>query len=217
MDTVTVAQGQEFIPLWELLLKGGWVMIPLALLALIAVYVFFERLFVIQTASKMDPTFLNNVKDLVYQGNVDGAITLCKNTDTPLARILEKGLKRLGKPIKHIEAAIENAAKLEIARIEKNLSTLATISGAAPMLGFLGTVTGMIQAFFKISTAGQNVDPAMLAGGIYEALITTATGLAIGIISYVGYNFLVSRIESIVYHIELYAMDFLDMLQEPVK
>ena len=217
MDTTAVTQGQEFIPLWELLLKGGWVMIPLALLAVLTIYVFFERFFVIRATARIDPTFLNNIKDLIYHGNIDGAITLCRNTDTPIARILEKGLRRLGKPIQQIEAAIENAAKLEVARLEKNLAVLATISGAAPMLGFLGTVTGMIQAFFKISTAGQNVDPAMLAGGIYEALITTATGLAIGIMAYVGYNYLVTKIENIVYEMELQLMEFLDMLQEPLK
>ncbi len=215
-DTVAVQTGAaEGIQLWELLLKGGWVMIPLAALSLLAIYLFIERWIVIRRASKTDPSFFANIRDLIYQGNIEGALTLCRNHSSPIARILEKGLARLGKSLKNIEVAIENAGKLEVARLEKNLAGLATISGAAPMLGFLGTVTGMIRAFHKLHVAGQRVDPSMLAGGIYEALITTAAGLAIGIVAYVAYNYLVVRIEHIVYQMEVTAVDFLDMLQEP--
>lgn len=192
-------------------------MIPLAVLSLLAIYLFVERWIVIGRASRVDPSFLANIRDLIHQGNVEGALTLCRNHPSPIARILEKGIQRLGKPIKNIEVAIENAGKLEVARLERNLAGLATISGAAPMLGFLGTVTGMIRAFYTLHVAGQSVDPSMLAGGIYEALITTATGLLIGLIAYIGYNYLVVKIEHIVYQMEVTAVDFLDMVQEPPR
>lgn len=186
----------------------------LLVLSIIAVAIFVERWFTIKKAGRVDENFINNIRAAVTAGNIEGAKALCKTTDTPVARMVEKGLQRIGKPLRDIDAAIENVGNLEVFKLEKNLSTLASIAGAAPMIGFFGTVTGMILAFYTMATE-QNVTPDVLAGGIYQALITTAFGLLIGIVSFVGYNLLVASVEKVVFKMERVTMDFMDLLQEP--
>ncbi len=186
----------------------------LLFLAVIATVIFFERYATIKQAGRIDENFINNIRANVSSGNIAGAKALCQSTDSPVARMVEKGLQRIGKPLRDIDAAIENVGNLEIFRLEKNLSTLASIAGAAPMIGFFGTVTGMIAAFQKMATE-KNVAPDQLAEGIYQALITTAGGLFIGIIAFVGYNVLVSSVEKVVYKMERTTVDFMDLLQEP--
>ena len=183
-------------------------------LAVIATVIFIERYATIKQAGRVDENFINNIRANVSSGNIAGAKALCQSTDSPVARMVEKGLQRIGKPLRDIDAAIENVGNLEIFRLEKNLSTLASIAGAAPMIGFFGTVTGMIAAFQKMATE-KNVAPDQLAEGIYQALITTAGGLFIGILAFVGYNILVSSVEKVVYKMERTTVDFMDLLQEP--
>ena len=202
----------------DLIVQGGPIGIVIVAILLIlsvaAVYIFVERWLTISNAGKVDDSFINNIRASVASNNFEGAKGLCRNTDTPVARMVEKGLMRIGKPLKDIDAAIENVGNLEVFKLEKNLSTLASISGAAPMIGFLGTVTGMILAFYKMASE-QNVTPDVLAGGIYQALITTALGLIIGIFSFVGYNLLVAKVEKVVYQMERSTLEFMDLLQEP--
>lgn len=206
------------LSLWELYKLGGWLfMIPLTVLSVLAVYVFIERYIAITTASKIDKTFMDQIQTYMLRGDIQLATNLCQQQNTPIARMVEKGIKRLGKPLRSIEVAIENEGKLELMKLEKNLAILATVSGVAPMIGFLGTVTGMITAFYQISNAGSTVDPSMLAGGIYQALITTAAGLIIGIPAYIGYNFLVNMVEKVVFKMEATSVGFVDFLQEPAK
>jgi biopolymer transport protein ExbB len=204
--------------LLDLLFSGGPIGIIIVLIqvvqSVIALYIFVERYLSIQKAGEVDENFMNNIRANVSAGNLQAARTLCQNTDTPVARMVEKGLARIGKPLRDIDAAIENVGNLEIFKLEKNLSTLAGISGSAPMLGFLGTVTGMIVSFQSMATA-PNVTPQLLAGGIYQALITTAVGLVVGIFAYVGYNALVGRVDKVVYKMERYTTEFMDLLQEP--
>ena len=212
-DTAALA-GPEKTSLLDMALKGGIVLIPIVLLFIAALYIFFERWLTIRKASRVDPNFMRNIRDYVVSGNIEAARTLCRNTDTPIARMIEKGVMRIGKPLKNIEVAIENVGKLEIYKMEKNLATMATISGAAPMIGFLGTVTGMIRAFFELAS-NDNVVASDLAGGIYEAMITTAAGLAVGIVAYIAYNLLVALVEKVVYNMEATSVEFMDLLQEP--
>lgn len=186
----------------------------LLLLSVIALYIFIERYLTIKRAGRIDETFMNNIRASVVSGNIAGAKALCQTTDSPVARMVEKGLLRIGKPLRDIDAAIENVGNLEIFKLEKNLSTLASIAGAAPMIGFFGTVTGMILAFYKMATEA-NVTPDVLAGGIYQALITTAFGLFIGILAFVGYNILVASVEKVVFNMERTTTEFMDLLQEP--
>lgn len=193
----------------------AWVIyIILFILAILAVYIFVSRYSAIKKAGRIDQNFMNNIRANVQAGNIPGAKALCQTTDSPVARMVEKGLQRIGKPLRDIDAAIENVGNLEIFKMEKNLSTLASIAGAAPMIGFFGTVTGMIDSFYQMSTQ-QNVTPTVLAGGIYTALITTAMGLAIGITAFVGYNILVANVEKVVYRMERTTTEFMDLLQEP--
>ena len=202
----------------DLIVLGGPIGIAIVVILLIlsvaAVYIFVERWLTISNAGKVDDSFINNIRASVASNNFEGAKALCRNTDTPVARMVEKGLMRIGKPLKDIDAAIENVGNLKVFKLEKNLSTLASISGAAPMIGFLGTVTGMILAFYKMASE-QNVTPDVLAGGIYQAFITTALGLIIGIFSFVGYNLLVAKVEKVVYQMERSTLEFMDLLQEP--
>lgn len=204
----------------DLIAAGGPIGITivtiLLILSFVAVYIFIERWFTINQASKIDNNFINNIRASVASGNIEGAKALCRNTDSPIARMIEKGLMRIGKPLKDIDAAIENVGNLEVFKLEKNLSSLASIAGAAPMIGFLGTVTGMILAFYKMASE-QNVTPDVLAGGIYQALITTAFGLMIGIFAFVGYNLLVARVEKVVFQMERTTVEFMDLLQEPTN
>jgi len=201
----------------ELALKGGWIMVPILLLSIIAIYIFFERYFAIRNASREDDNFMNMLKDYIADGKIDSALNLCKSTNGIVARMIEKGISRLGKSLGDINAAIENVGKQEIAKLEKGLPTLATTAGGAPMIGFLGTVMGMIQAFYKMSTAGSNIDVSLLSEGIYQAMVTTVAGLAVGIVAYFAYNYLVARIEKVVNRLESRTTEFMDLLNEPAK
>lgn len=193
---------------------GIAIVLILLILSFIALWIFAERYLTIKKAARIDQSFMNNIRANVSSGNIQGAKALCQSTDSPIARMVEKGLQRIGKPLRDIDAAIENVGNLEIFRLEKNLSTLASIAGAAPMIGFFGTVTGMILAFYRMATE-ENVTPDVLAGGIYQALITTAFGLFIGILAFVGYNILVANVDKVVYQMERTAVEFMDLLQEP--
>ncbi|MEE9373818.1 MAG: MotA/TolQ/ExbB proton channel family protein [Saprospiraceae bacterium] len=193
---------------------GSIIVAILLILSVLAVSIFIERFLTIKSAGKIDQNFMNNIKASVAAGNIQGAIALCKNKPSPIARMVEKGLMRIGKPLKDIDAAIENVGNLEIFQLENRLSTLASIAGAAPMIGFFGTVTGMILAFYKMASE-QNVTPDVLAGGIYQALITTAFGLLVGIFAFIGYNLLVARVGKVVYNMEKTTVEFMDLLQDP--
>lgn len=214
----TAAEESDSQNLIDIIKNGGPIGIAivaiLLVLSIIALYIFIERWLTIKRAGMIDENFMNNIRAAVTAGNIQGAQALCKNTDSPVARMVEKGLLRIGKPLRDIDAAIENVGNLEVFKLEKGLSTLASIAGAAPMIGFFGTVTGMIMAFHTMATA-DNVGPAQLASGIYQALITTAFGLMIGIIAFVGYNLLVASVEKVVFKMERTTVDFMDLLQEP--
>ena len=199
---------------WQSGPLGITIVVGQLILSFIAVYIFVERYGAITRAGRIDEHFMNNIRINVQSGNIQSARALCQSTDTPVARMVEKGLQRIGKPLRDIDAAIENVGNLEVFKLEKNLSTLASISGAAPMIGFLGTVTGMIQAFYNMSTQ-QNVTPSLLAGGIYQALLTTAVGLTVGIFALIGYNILVANVEQVVFKMERSTTEFMDLLQEP--
>ena len=193
-----------------------WIMIPLMLMLIWVIYVFVERWLAISSASKEERNFMNNIRDFIHDGKLDSAVALCKGTDSPLARMIEKGLTRIGKPLNDISTAIENTGQREVQRLEKKLSTLATISGIAPMIGFLGTVTGMVSAFHAMASNPNNLDISMLASGIYTAMITTVGGLIVGIIAFVLYNVLVSKISQLVNMLEAKSTEFMDLLHEPV-
>ena len=208
---------EDSISVLQLMTKGGYMVIPLIILWLIAVYIFVERLLTIKKASKTPDDFKDKIRDRVFGGDIEGAKKLCVETDTPVARMIEKGISRIGSPLKNIEVSIENIGKIEIYKLEKNLGFLATISGAAPMIGFLGTVTGMIQAFIAIAQEEGAVSPKLLSSGIYEAMITTACGLFVGILAYLGYNFLILRVQKLIHTMEYNSIDFIDLLQEPKK
>jgi biopolymer transport protein ExbB len=209
--------GEMKLTLLDLAIKGGWVMIPIILLSFVAAYIFIERYYVIRKASKEDMNFMNRIKDYIHDGKIDAAVALCRSTDSPSARMVEKGISRLGRPLQDINTAIENVGKLEISKLEKGFPTLATITGAEPMLGFLGTVIGMVQAFYAMSQAGNNIEVSLLSDGIYTALITTVAGLIVGIIGYFAYNTLVVRVEKVVFNLEATLTEFMDILNEPVK
>ena len=204
----------------DLIMKGGPMGVAivgiLIVLSVVATYIFIERMMTIRKAGKTDASFFTNIKSAVASGNIEGAKAMCQSNDTPMSRMILKGLMRIGKPLRDIDAAIENVGNLELYKLEKNLSTLASISGAAPMIGFFGTVTGMIMAFYTMATE-QNVSPDALAGGIYQALITTAVGLAIGIFSFIGYNYLVALVDKVVFKMEQTCVEFMDLLQEPTN
>ncbi len=216
-NVATGEEGELTLSILDLAMKGGWIIAVLALFSIIAVYIFIERYLVIAHASKEDRNFMNNIRDFILNGQIDSALGLCKSNTSPIARMIEKGISRIGKPLNDINAAIENVGKLQISRLEKNIAGLATIAGAAPMLGFLGTVIGMIKAFYDMSMAGNNIDIALLSGGIYQAMITTVAGLIVGILAYICYNILVARVEKLVYKLEARATEFMDLLHEPAK
>ena len=202
--------------LWEMIANGGPLMIPLALLLVLAIFFFFERWIAIRKASKIEPNFMNIIRDHIYSGNVSAARSLAKNTDNPVARMIDKGLQRIGKPIDAIEKSMENVGKLEIYKMERNLSVLSLVYGIAPMFGFLGTIIGMLQLFYGIRSSGE-FTPASIAGGIYTKMITSASGLIIGLLAYVAYNFLSSQINKVVNKMEAASAEFIDILQEPTK
>ncbi|MDH5366530.1 MAG: MotA/TolQ/ExbB proton channel family protein [Cyclobacteriaceae bacterium] len=215
-DTVSMAANQDSsVKIIDLLFQGGFMMIPILLLSLGAVYIFVERVLTINKAAKTPSDFMNEVRNKVQQGDVQGAKLLCAQSDTPIVNMIEKGVNRIGSPLKTIEVAIENIGKIEIFKLEKNLSLMATISGAAPMLGFLGTVIGMIKAFISIAQEEGSVSPKLLSEGIYTAMITTAAGLFVGILAYLGYNYLISRVQKVIHRMEYTSVEFIDLLQEP--
>lgn len=208
--------GEVTMSYWDLAMKGGWVNLLIFFLSLIAIYIFFDRYFVIRRAAREDDTLMNRIKDYIHEGKIESALALCESHDHPVARMLGKGIRLIGRPIQDVHAAIENAGRLEIYNLEKGLAALATVAGGAPMLGFLGTVIGMIKAFYDMANAGNNVDITTLSDGIYTALITTVAGLIVGIIAYFAYNILVARVEKVVFILEARTSEFMDILNEPV-
>ena len=201
--------------LWDMAVKGGWIMIVLAVLSVLCFYILFERNYVIRKAGKEDPTFMDRIKDYIQSGEIKAAVAYCRAVDTPSARMIEKGISRLGRPVNDVQAAIENVGNFEVAKLEKGLTIMATIAGGAPMIGFLGTVTGMVKAFFEMANAGNNIDITLLSGGIYEAMITTVGGLIVGIIAMFAYNYLVTLVDGVVNKMEGKTMAFMDLLNEP--
>ncbi|MBE6242581.1 MAG: MotA/TolQ/ExbB proton channel family protein [Bacteroidales bacterium] len=199
----------------DMAIKGGWLMIVLLILSIMAIYIFGNKWWMIRKAGKIDKNFMKDIHDMIHEGKIKSAIALCQKYDSPIARLVEKGIERIGRPLPDIQAAVENMGNVEVARLEKGLPMLATISGGAPMIGFLGTVSGMIEAFFRMSTAGNNIDITLLSGGIYEAMVTTVGGLFVGIIAYFGYNYLTSQISNLVFKMENTTIEFIDMLHEP--
>ncbi len=210
-------QGEMTLSYLDLAMKGGWVMLPILILSIIAVYIFVERYFSIRKAAREDMNFMNRIKDYIHDDKLESAMALCQSTNTPVSRMIEKGIQRIGRPLNDINAAVENVGKLEIYKLEKGLPTLATVAGAAPMIGFLGTVMGMIKAFYDMSMAGSNIDVSLLSNGIYTAMVTTASGLIVGIIAYFAYNILVAKVEKVVFQLEGNTTEFMDLLNEPVK
>lgn len=204
--------------LLEMAAKGGWLMLILLALSIIAIYVFGKKWWMIRKASTVDRNFMRNINELIHDGKIKSATDLCQRYDTPIARLVEKGIERIGRPLQDIQTAVENTGNVEVARLEKGLPMLATIAGGAPMIGFLGTVMGMIQAFFNMANAGNNIDITLLSGGIYTAMVTTVGGLIVGILAYFGYNYLTSRISDLVFMMESTTIDFMDILnEEPVS
>ncbi|MDO4190551.1 MAG: MotA/TolQ/ExbB proton channel family protein [Bacteroidales bacterium] len=218
IDTIANATAEPVVEMsfFDMALKGGWIMIPLVLMLVLACYIFFERLFVIHGASKEDSSFMNRIKDYIYDGKIESALNLCQATNTPSARMIEKGISRLGRPMNDVLVAIENVGNMEVAKLEKGLSLLSAIAGGAPMIGFLGTVLGMVEAFFNMANKGDNtVNLSDLSGGIYTAMVTTVAGLIVGILAYFAYNYLVSRVSAVMRRLESSSMEFMDLLNEP--
>jgi len=203
--------------LWSLSLKGGFIMIPIVLLSLVTIYIFVERLLVLRDAARQDNTFMQRIKDYIHAGDVESALNLCKKNPTPVARLIEKGITRLGRPMNDVLVAIENVGNIEVAKLERRFTWIATTAGGAPMLGFLGTVTGMVIAFYSMASAGEAADITTLSSGIYEALVTTVAGLVVGIIALFAYNYLVSRVNTVVNQLEASTMEFMDLLNEPAN
>ena len=201
----------------EMASKGGWLMLVLLALSIIALYIFGKKWWMIRQANKLGKNFMEDIRDYIHEGKIKSAITLCEKYDSPIARLVEKGISRIGRPLADIQTAVENTANVEVARLEKGLSFLATTSGGAPMIGFLGTVIGMIQAFFNMSQAGNNIDITLLSSGIYTAMVTTVGGLIVGIICYFLHNILVNRINKVVFELEVRANEFMDLLNEPAE
>ena len=214
VEAQAVAQ-EKTLNLVDMATKGGWLMLVLLLLSVMAIYIFGNKWWLIRKAGQIDKNFMNDIRDFIHDGKIKSALELCQKYDSPIARLVEKGIERIGRPLQDIQTAVENMGNVEVARLEKSLPMLATIAGGAPMIGFLGTVTGMIEAFFRMSTAGNNIDITLLSGGIYEAMVTTVGGLFVGIIAYFGYNFLTSQISNLVFKMERTTIEFIDMLHEP--
>lgn len=212
-DGLTIIETQEKISVMDLLFKGGFMMIPILLLFIITIYILIERILVINKESKSPKNFTDEIIKRIHNNDINGAKLICDDTNNPIARMILKGLNKIESSLKNIETSIENVGKIEIYNLEKNLSLLATISGAAPMMGFLGTVTGMIQAFISIAQEEGAVSPKLLSSGIYEAMITTAAGLFVGIIAYLAYNYLVSRVEKLIHRMEYSTIEFIETLQ----
>ncbi|MDY6278191.1 MAG: MotA/TolQ/ExbB proton channel family protein [Bacteroidales bacterium] len=208
---------EQSFDLLSMAAKGGFLMIVLAILSVIAIYIFGQKWWMIHKAGKIDKNFMKDIRDYIHDGKIKSAIDLCEHYDSPIARLVQKGVERIGRPLSDIQASVENTGNAEVARLEKGLPMLATIAGGAPMIGFLGTVIGMVQAFFNMYTAGSNVDIATLSGGIFTAMITTVGGLVVGIIAYFGYNYLTSNISNLVFKMENATIEFMDVLHEPAS
>jgi biopolymer transport protein ExbB len=215
-DTLAVDPDGISTKFIDLAIKGGWIMIPIIALSVIGVYIFFDRYFAIKKAGKFDNGFLEKIKIYITSGKIDEAIMLCRHNSHPASRMIEKGISRIGRPLNDVSAAIENVGNLEISKLEKGLPVLASVAGGAPMLGFLGTVMGMIQAFYDMANAGNNIDVTLLSTGIYQAMVTTVAGLIVGIIAYFAYNILVANVEKVVFKMEATTTEFMDLLNEPV-
>ncbi|MBO5806498.1 MAG: MotA/TolQ/ExbB proton channel family protein [Tidjanibacter sp.] len=213
----TQAVAEKTMGFGELFMAGGWLMWPLLLLGGLVIFIFVERFVAIRKASKIDPNFMNKLRDYICAGKIDSAIHLCKTTDSPVARMMEKGISRLGRPMGDIQNSIENEANLEVSKLESGLPILSTIASGAPMVGFLGTVLGMVKAFMQMSQAGGVVDMSALSGGMYVAMITTVAGLIVGIPAHFGYNYLVARIEKLIFQMEASTISFMDILNQPVE
>ena len=208
---------QESINVFSMAQNGGWIMIVLALMLAFAIYLFIERLVVLSKATKDDKSFMDRIRDYIKEGKIESAINLCDKENTPSARMIEKGVTRIGRPMQDVQVAIENVGNLEVSKLEKGLVLIATIAAGAPMLGFLGTVLGMIQTFFNMAqTSGGMIEISSLSGGMYQAMVTTVGGLIVGILAMFAYNFLVSRIDRVVRQLESRTMEFMDLLNEPV-
>lgn len=220
-DIIALSQSAAATPevadlsVWQLCIEGGFIMIPLAILALVAIYIFFERAIAIRRAAHEDKSFMQRIKDYIIDGELESARRLCSQIGTPYARLIDKGISRIGRPMNDVLVAIENTGNIEIARLGKGLPWLATTAAGAPMLGFLGTVMGMVEAFYNLASAGSSANIDVLAGGIYEALVTTVAGLIVGIIALFAYNYLVARINGIMNILEAKTMEFMDLLNEP--
>src|SRR6185295_95634 len=208
------APTQEPLTFLSLLIKGGWIMIPLGILSVLAVFFAVERFFVIRNASRINQNFMMSIRDYLLNGKMDAALSLCRNTNTPISRLLLKGIKRIGKPIKEVESAVESEGKLEIYKLEKNMTILGIISGIAPMMGFVGTIVGVIKIFYDISVE-KNISIDVIAGGLYVKIITSAAGLIVGIFAFICFNLLNSMIDRVAYMLEQNAVDFIDLIQEP--
>lgn len=219
-ETAAATAEEQSISVIDLIASGGTGSVViigiLFVLLFVALYIYFERIFAIKAASKIDDNFMNQIRDHIVNGKIEAARLLCAQTNSPVARLIEKGVARIGKPLDDINKAIENAGTLEVYKLEKNVNILATVAGSAPMIGFLGTVIGMILAFHQLATAGGQAEMGALAAGIYTAMTTTVAGLVVGIIAYIGYNHLVNRTEKVVHQMEANAVDFLDLLNEPI-
>ncbi len=213
-STAVTATEQSF-SLIEMAAKGGWLMIVLAILSVIAIYIFGKKWWMIHKASQVDNNFMRDIRDYIHEGKVKSAVSLCEKYDSPVARLVQKGIERIGRPLSDIQTAVENTGNVEVARLEKGLSSLDTVSGGAPMIGFLGTVIGMVQAFFNMANAGNNIDITLLSSGIYTAMITTVGGLIVGILAYFAYNYLTAQISDLVFKMESATIDFMDLLHEP--
>ncbi len=215
-----IASEEKTLSVIDLIFNGGTgsivIISVLFVMLAVAMYIYFERLLAIKAASQIDKNFMNQIRDHISNGKIEAAKILCAQTDSPVARLVEKGISRIGKPLDDINTAIENAGTLEVYKLEKNVSVLATVAGAAPMIGFLGTVIGMILAFHQMATSGGQAEMGALASGIYTAMTTTVAGLSVGIIAYVGYNHLVNRTDKVIHKMEANATEFLDLLSEPV-
>ncbi|MDE6383673.1 MAG: MotA/TolQ/ExbB proton channel family protein [Paramuribaculum sp.] len=215
LTAATEATAATTMNFWDLCVNAGVIMIPLALLALISIYVFVERVIVIRKASRQDNTFMSRISDYINSGDIEAAHKLCKTTDTPYARLINKGVSRIGRPMNDVLVAIENTGNIEVAALGKGLPWLATTAAGAPMLGFLGTVVGMVQAFYNLASSGSSASIDVLADGIYQALVTTVAGLVVGIIALFAYNYLVASINGVMRSLETRTMEFMDMLNEP--
>ena len=200
---------------WSLVMDGGYIMIPLAVLLIVSIYIFIERCFALMRASRNDETFMKRIRDYIMEGDIENAVNLCKRTDTPYARLILKGVNRIGRPMNDVLVAIENTGNIEVTNLTKGFTWLSTTAAGAPMLGFLGTVTGMIEAFFALANAGTSANITVLSSGIYQALVTTVAGLVVGIAALFAYNFLVSRVNRIMNSLEAKTMEFMDLLNEP--